>query len=123
MAGNTATIDIHTLRVQWASHSSMASIASYWTITKDQLVRLRDVYELPRRHDRRLRFKPDRREYRDPTPREIQQRCKEVRSTWDDATEFARRVQKGRKPFDIRVIPLEPDQYGIFCEPHDEEPC
>jgi hypothetical protein len=123
MAGNTATIDVHTLRVQWASHSSMAAIASYWTITKDQLVRLRDVHDLPRRHDRRLRFKPDRREFRDPSPQEIAQRCKEVQATWDDATEFARRVQKGLRPFQLRVIPLEPDQYGTLRETTDEEPC
>lgn len=122
MAGNTATIDVTTLRIQWESHSSMASIASYWTITKDQLIRLRDHHDLPLRHDRRLRFKPDRRGYRDPTPREIEQRCKEVQAKWDNATEYQRRVVKGDHPFELRVIPLSPEQYDHLKGLPDGEP-
>ena len=60
MRGDTSRIDIKTLKIQWASHSSYASLCTFWTVTRDQLVRLRDVIPLPPRHDRRLRFKPPR---------------------------------------------------------------
>lgn len=58
MAGDTSRVCIETLRIQWASHSSYAAICTHWTITKDQLVRLRNVVPLPLRTDRRLRFRP-----------------------------------------------------------------
>jgi len=67
--GDTSRIDIATLKIQWASHSSYASLCTFWTVTRDQLVRLRDVVPLPPRHDRRLRYKPPRPEK--PTPEEI----------------------------------------------------
>lgn len=60
MAGITATIDRLTLRAQWDSYIPMAAICQHWTITKDQLVRLRDVWELPLRLDRKRRYKPSR---------------------------------------------------------------
>lgn len=69
MRGDTSRIDISTLKIQWASHSSYASLCTFWTVTRDQLVRLRDVVPLPPRHDRRLRYKPPRPEK--PTPEEI----------------------------------------------------
>lgn len=58
MAGDTSQVCIETLRVQWSSHSSYAAICTHWTITKDQLVRLRNVVPLPLRLDRRLRHRP-----------------------------------------------------------------
>lgn len=94
MAGNTARIDFATLRVQWDSHSAMAAICSYWTITKDQLIRLKAVVPLAPRHDRRFRFKPARSEYRDPSPREIRQACKEIQARWDARTWEERAVMK-----------------------------
>ena len=69
MAGDTSRINVETLRVQWASHSSYAAICEFWTVTKDQLVRLRNVLPLPLRHDRRLRCRPERAER--PTDAEI----------------------------------------------------
>lgn len=69
MAGDTSRVCIETLKVQWGSHSSYAAICSFWTITKDQLVRLRNVVPLPLRNDRRLRFRPN--GYERPTPEEI----------------------------------------------------
>jgi len=114
MAGNTATIDFTTLRIQWDSHRIMASICSHWSITKDQLIRLKAVVPLPPRHDRRLRFKPKRSEYRDPTPREIEQACKEIRARWDAATENARRVMKFQS-FAVREIQT-PDDLRPFVE-------
>jgi RNase P subunit RPR2 len=58
--GNTTTIDVQTLRMQWSSHSTMASICTYWSISRDQLIRLRDVYSLAKRHDRTKRRKGER---------------------------------------------------------------
>jgi hypothetical protein len=62
MAGITATIDLNLLRIQWDSHSAMVAICTHWTITKDQLIRLKGVVPLAPRHDRRFRFKPKRSE-------------------------------------------------------------
>jgi hypothetical protein len=114
MAGSTATIDFQTLRIQWASHSSMFAICTHWTITKDQLIRLKTVANLPPRHDRRLRFKPKRSETRDPTPKELLERAAAIRATWDDETEMRRR---GMKPeaFQVREV-VVPDELRIYTE-------
>ena len=71
MPGNTATIDAAILRVQWESQMPMAEICTHWTIAKDQLIRLRDVWHLPKRHDRSLRYKPP----RDPGPDDEEERA------------------------------------------------
>lgn len=105
MAGNTATIDVQTLRLQWSSHSSMAAICTYWSITKDQLIRLRDVLPLPKRLDRSLRYKPSLSSYRDPTPREIAQACREIQAKWDDTTRAARAGHK-EQLVRLRVVQL-----------------
>lgn len=106
MAGVTATIDFQTLRIQWASHSSMYAICTHWTITKDQLIRLKAVAHLPPRHDRRFRFKPERQ--RDPTPREIEQACKEIQARWDEHTRYERAVTKPTQ-FTLRQIETPED--------------
>jgi len=90
--GDTTRIDVTTLRLQWLSHSTMAEICTYWTISRDQLIRLRDVCKLPKRHDRRFRKKGQRR--RDPSPREIEQACKEIRARWTRAQERERHWHK-----------------------------
>lgn len=112
MAGITATIDFATLRIQWDSQAPMAAICAHWTITKDQLIRLKAVVPLPPRHDRRLRFKPKRSEYRDPTPREIKQACREIRAKWDARTEEDRRVMKTQHAT-LRLIPLPQELQDI----------
>lgn len=60
MAGNTSTISIASFRRDWESHIPIAMICVRHTITKDQVVRLRDHWNLPLRLDRRLRYKPRR---------------------------------------------------------------
>lgn len=105
MRGDTSRIDIKTLKVQWESHSSYASLCTFWTVTRDQLVRLRDVIPLPPRHDRRLRFKPPRPEK--PTPEEIAAseasldlapmvaaRATNESALWTDEVREARQVRK-----------------------------
>lgn len=105
MRGDTSRIDIAVLKIQWASHSSYASLCSFWTVSRDQLVRLRDVIPLAPRHDRRLRYKPPRPEK--PTPEEIAAseaslnlapmvaaRATNESSLWTDEIREQRRVQK-----------------------------
>ena len=67
----------HTLREVWASGSAMADITAFLGITKDQLIRLRGVLELPLRLDRSKRVKPPR--HKDPTPEAIAAACAEIR--------------------------------------------
>ena len=94
MAGVTATISVTAFRADWATHMPISALCQRYSITKDQTIRLRDVWQLPPRHDRRLRFKPKRSEMRDPTPREIVQACKEIQAKWDERTREERAVLK-----------------------------
>lgn len=108
MAGNTAIIDEQTLRLQWSSYMPMVAICTHWTITKDQLVRLRDVWCLPLRLDRRRRFKPRGDEkWSEPDGDEIAASeasldlapqiaalVTVVQATWDDATWRERQINK-----------------------------
>lgn len=128
MRGDTSRIDIATLKVQWASHSSYASLCTFWTVTRDQLVRLRDVVPLPPRHDRRLRYKPPRPEK--PTPEEIAAseaslnlapmvaaRATVESSLW---TEEVRALRQVRKPAAFRLAQVDvPDELRHLL---DEEP-
>ena len=83
--GNTATINVVSFRAQWDSHIPIRALCENFTITRDQVTRLKFVWDLPPRHDRRLRFKPVRQ--RDPTPREIAQACREIQARWDAHTQ------------------------------------
>jgi len=105
MAGITATISIETFAADWATHMPIAELCTRFTITKDQVLRLRDVWNLPLRNDRRLRFKPDRSECRDPTPSEIRKACIAIQSTWDERTRGERHVVKPRQ-FVLKRIEL-----------------
>ncbi|NBW14445.1 MAG: hypothetical protein EBR82_41245 [Caulobacteraceae bacterium] len=124
MAGDTSRIDIETLRVQWASHSSYAAICAFWTVTRDQLVRLRDVLPLPLRHDRRLRFRPPRAEK--PTPQEIAAseasldlapwvaaRATCVSAHWTDEVRAARQVAKPEM-FQMRPVEMPEELRNTF---------
>lgn len=51
MAGNTKAVNPLTLKVQWESTALLSSICSHWTISKDQLIRLRIAVGLPPRRD------------------------------------------------------------------------
>lgn len=103
MAGVTATINVVQFRDDWQSHMPIASLCQRYTITKDQVIRLRDFWKLPLRNDRRLRFKPARGEMVDPSPEDIAERCKAIQATWDDATREARSVVK-RQGFSVQRI-------------------
>jgi|688.fasta_scaffold1414161_2 hypothetical protein len=94
MPGNTATISVHAFRADWMTHMPMRALCDRHSVTRDQVIRLRDLWNLPLRNDRRLRWKPKRSEIRDPTPREIEQACKEIQAQWDERTRELRHVIK-----------------------------
>jgi hypothetical protein len=121
VAGDTALVCIATLRIQWDSHSSYAAICTHWTITKDQLVRLRNVLPLPKRLDRRMRYRPIGTAW-EPPPEEITAsedslnlaplvaaRATCVTVNWTDDVRASRQVQK---PQSFRVATVDlPDEY------------
>ena len=128
MAGDTSRINVETLRVQWASHSSYAAICEFWTVTKDQLVRLRNVLPLPLRHDRRLRCRPERAD--NPTDAEIAAsesslslapmvaaRATCVTIHWTDEVRLHRQVTK---PTAFNLQPLDTPE-GLRCVIDDRE--
>jgi hypothetical protein len=103
MAGNTATINVQAFRADWASHKPISWLCVAYTVTKDQVYRLRDHWHLPLRNDRRLRYKPER--GRDPTPDEIAERAAAIRATWDADTEVRRRGATDQIPaFDVPEV-------------------
>ena len=92
MRGNTATISLTAFRADWMTHIPMRALCERWTISRDQVIRLAEVWELPRRHDRKLRARQVRQ--RDPTPREIARLSKEIQATWSEDTREDRKVTK-----------------------------
>ena len=103
MRGNTATISLTAFRADWLTHIPMRALCERYTISRDQVIRLAVVWELPRRHDRRLRQKPKR--VPDPTPREIAQACREIQATWSMEVREDRCVYK-RQPVSLRRVEL-----------------
>jgi len=103
MAGITATISVSQFREDWCDHLPIVTLCERYSITKDQVIRLRDVWALPLRHDRRLRHKP--RRHRDPTPTEIEAACLRIQSTWSEATREQRAVYKTQH-VSVRTVTL-----------------
>ena len=113
-AGITATISIEQFKADWCDHAPIVQLCEMYSITKDQVIRLRDAWALPKRHDRRLRSKPVRQ--RDPTPDQIEAACIRIQSTWDDRTREMRAVYKSQHVM-LRRIPIN----GVDVpEPEDE---
>ena len=106
MRGITSTISVAAFHADWMTHMPMRALCERWTISRDQVIRLAVVWELPRRHDRKLRSKPVRQ--RDPTTTEIQQACIRIQATWSDDVREDRRVTKSQ-PFSLKRIPLDSD--------------
>ena len=103
MRGNTATISLTAFRADWMTHMPMRALCERYTISRDQVIRLKHVWHLPPRHDRRLRAKPVRQ--RDPTPREIAQACREIQARWNEDVREERRVTKSQ-PVTLKRIEL-----------------
>lgn len=129
-AGNTATIDIATFRADWQSHLPIRVLCERWTITRDQVTRLKFVWDLPPRHDRRLRAKPERQP--PPSAEEIAAsqeslslapaiaaRVTCVQVTWDERTRAERQVLK---PTAVQLRPIEvPDEVRDFLDDLNRE--
>lgn len=92
MRGNTATISLTAFRADWMTHMPMRDLCIRYTVSRDQVVRLKHVWNLPPRHDRRLRAKPARQ--RDPTQAEIRRACASIQATWSEDVREDRRVTK-----------------------------
>lgn len=95
MAGITATISLDSFRMDWCSHLPMRALAQRYTITRDQVVRLAVVWNLPRRHDRRLRNRGG--NGIDPTPYEIWGPgglTSQIQASWNEFQREQRRVTK-----------------------------
>jgi hypothetical protein len=58
MAGNTAVISMAKFSADWATHIPISALCERYTVTKDQVLRLKVIWQLAPRHDRRLRAKP-----------------------------------------------------------------
>lgn len=133
MAGNTARIDQTTLRAQWDSYVPLQVIAAYWTVSSHQLIRLREIWNLPPRNDRSLRYKPSRDERMlDPTPEElaasensldlapmVAARVTVVQATWSIEDRHDRQVTKPQ-PFTLARIELTDDVRDAMDDLNDE---
>ena len=119
MRGNTATISVAAFRADWMQHVPMRALCQRYTISRDQVIRLKHVWDLPPRHDRRLRAKPARQ--KDPTPREIAQACKEIQATWTAAVREERCVYKS-KPVTLMRVELTPDAREALETFAEDEP-
>lgn len=124
MAGNTAIIDQQTLRLQWLSYQPLGEIAQFWSVSSHQLVRLREVWQLPPRNDRKRRYKPSRDERMlDPSPEElaasegsldlapmVAARVTCVQITWSDTV---RADRLATKPEPLSLAPMSlPEELG-----------
>lgn len=124
MAGNTAIIDQQTLRLQWLSYQPLGEIAQFWSVSSHQLIRLRTVWQLPPRNDRRRRYKPSRDERMlDPSPEElaasersldlapqVAARVTCVQITWSDTVRADRLATKS-EPLSLAPMSL-PEELG-----------
>ena len=122
MAGNTAVIDRVTLEIQWASYMPLGQVAQFWSVSSHQLIRLREVWGLPPRNDRKRRYKPSRLERMlDPDEDElaaseasldlapmVAERVTCVQVTW---SEEVRAERQAVKPEPFRLARIEtPDE-------------
>lgn len=111
MRGNTATISVTAFSADWLTHIPMRALCQRYSISRDQVIRLKHVWNLPPRHDRKLRAKPVRQA--DPTPREIAQACREIQAKWSEEVREDRRVQKTQH-FSVQRIELADEAREAF---------
>lgn len=110
MQGSTATISVAAFRADWLQHVPMRDLCDRYSITRDQVVRLKFVWELPPRHDRRLRAKT---RHVDPTPEEIAQACLRIQATWSEEVRQNRSVAKAQR-FSVQRIELHGEARHAF---------
>lgn len=113
MAGNTAVISMAQFSADWAAHIPIASLCERYTVTKDQVLRLKIIWQLPPRHDRSLRAKPK------WAPKPSREEDSASSSSCDLAPEIARRVEELRRGDSIRGVQARPEESVIrFDVPH-----
>ena len=108
----TATISIDQFRADWLDYTPIAVLCVKYGITKDQLIRLREVWALPPRMDCRRRHKPKNR--RDPSPAEIASACLRIQAMWDQTTRESRCVYRRQD------VELTETRFGVL-EPDEDE--
>jgi len=130
-AGCTATISVEAFRSQWDAGVPMAVLCATWSITKDQMIRLKHVWELPLRHDRSRKRLP----IEQPSPKElvaskaslalapaVAVRAAAIRTAWTLEVEHSRRgSHSGGHPVSHpRVISMASLGH-VAAEPADDE--
>lgn len=85
-------VDEKVFAQDWLDGMPLMWLAEKHGVSRDTATSIRDRLGLPKRHDRKKRYKPPRQA--DPTPSVIKSRCKKIREGWSEATEAERRVQK-----------------------------
>lgn len=111
----------------WADNLTIQEICEKHSLTKDQVIRLRDVFGCPKRMNRKLRRKPER--SADPSPEYIEKCCIILRNSWTMREERWRRkyvpewnvADAGKVP---GGPPLECGVFTIACDalPSSEVP-
>ena len=114
MKGITATISVTAFKADWLTHMPMRALCERWTVTRDQVIRLKHVWQLP--PDRRLRAKPVRQP--DPTPSQIKAACIRIQSQWTEDVREDRRVTK-TEPVSLKRVELAGDDRQAMLEPDD----
>lgn len=114
--GNTATISVQQFRADWIEGLPIADLCANYTVSRDQVIRLRDIWSLPLRHDRRARARRPRAGQADPTPEQIRERCLEIQATWDDATRESRHWRHA-VPYILPLVSIPQNGIGIPDEP------
>jgi hypothetical protein len=133
MAGNTASIDVLIFRAAWEAHVPIRQLCVDFTVTRDQVTRLKFVWSLPPRHDRSLRWKPTK-EDREPDPDENEIAASEssldlapwvsdqvtcVHATWTEKMWEERLVAK---PQELRLSRIEvPSEYRKMVDDLNRE--
>lgn len=117
MQGSTATISVAAFRADWMKHVPMRDLCDRYSVSRDQVIRLKFVWSLPPRHDRRLRAKT---RYVDPTPEEIAEACKRIQSTWSDEVRMQRSGAKVEH-VSIKRISLHGEAQAAFDSLPPEE--
>ena len=95
----------------WLSGMPLMWLAEKHDISRDTATSIRDRLGLPKRHDRKKRYKPPR--HKDPTPSEIKSACEKIRAKWDSKTESERRV--------VKVVQWTLPEYDIPLEDYEDE--
>jgi hypothetical protein len=133
MAGQTATIDIERFKADWAAHVPIRALCLTFKISRDQVTRLKFVWNLPPRHDRALRWKPGK-DDREPDPDADEIAASEstldlapwvadqvtaIHAMWTDRTWEERRVEKTPE---FRVARTEvPEEYREMIDDLNRE--